>query len=58
MKGSIGVAETVLVMVPLDMTTRVEPKPTPVWFLAPTVVLDMMMACDEGALESDEESYE
>ena len=57
-KGSMGVARMVPETVPLDVTTRVAPDPTPGWVHAPAVGADMVMICGEGGSKSDEESDE
>jgi len=58
MKGSNGATGIVLVTIPLDVMTGVEPEPTLTWFPTPVVDLDMMKICGEGGSESDEESDE
>ena len=51
MKGSKGASRTV----PLDVTTWVEPEPTPGWVIAPIVGPDMVMIYGEGGSKLDEE---
>ena len=57
-KGSMGATRTVPETVLLDVTTGVEPVPTPGWVLAPAMGPNMVMICGEGGSESDEESNE
>lgn len=51
----MGVAGTFPEIVSLDVTTGIELEPTRGWVLAPAMGLDMVMMCDEGVLESNEE---
>jgi len=54
-KGSMGAARTDLETVPLDVTTSIEPKPTPSWVPTPAVGPNMVVICSEGGSKSDEE---
>lgn len=54
-KHNIGAARIVPVMVLVDVTVWVEPKPTVDWFLSPTMGPNMMMVCGEGGSKSDEQ---
>ena len=58
MKGSMGATGMVLETVPLDVTTGIEPEPTPGWVPTPIVSPDMMTVCGEGGLKSNKESNE
>jgi len=55
-KGSIRDAGTIPETILPNVTTGIEPEPTPGWVPAPAVDLDMVMKCSEGSLELDEES--
>jgi len=57
-KGNKGATKMVPVMVLLDVTIGIEPKPPLGWFLAPIVGLDMIMIYGEGGLELDEPEEE
>ena len=48
-------AEMVPETVSLDVTTGIEPDPTPGWVPAPTVGPDMVTICREGGPKSNEE---
>ena len=54
----MGAARTVSETVTLDVTTGIEPKPTPGWVPTPAMGPDMVKICSEGGSESDEESDE
>ena len=54
----MGVVRTVPKTVLLDVTTRVEPKPTPSWDPTPAAGPAMVTICGEGGLESDEPGEE
>jgi len=56
--GNMGVAEMVPETVSLDVTTGIEPEPTPGWVPTPIVGPNMVMICGEGGTKSDEESEE
>lgn len=58
MKGRREVVRMSLVMVLLDVTTKIEMKPLPGWFPTHAVDPNMLMVCGEGGSGSDEESYE
>lgn len=52
----MGAAQTIPETISLDVTTGIEPEPTPGWVPTPTVGLDMVTICSEGGSKLNEES--
>ena len=57
-KGHMGVAGIVPETVSLDVTTRIEPEPTPGWVPPPDMGPSMVTICGKGGSESDEPEEE
>jgi len=54
----MGASGMIPEIVPLDVTTGLEPQATLGWVPVPVVSPNMVMICGEGGLESDEELNE